>query len=72
MNYPDGSKIPDQLPPSYRPASTYNPPSGDPKTIGEKCRNCRHFDIGYCNWHQAPVRDYYYCLDWARIERKQK
>lgn len=72
MIYPDGTQIPSNLPDTYRPASTYNPPSGDPTTIGESCKNCKRFDSGYCNWWNAAVRYDYYCHAWAQIERKKK
>lgn len=70
--FPDGTQIPLNLPLSYRPASIYSPPSGEPKTIGESCKNCNHYTIGYCNWWDAEVRNNYYCDEWARIEKKEK
>ena len=67
MNYPDGTKIPDSLPKSYRLASTYE--SGDPRTIGKRCKNCQRYDNGYCWWWNAKVRDDYYCASWAKMEK---
>lgn len=72
MFYPDGTEIPSNLPPTYRVASTFNPPLGDPRTIGESCKTCKHYNNGYCDWWDAAVRSYYYCPDWARIERETK
>lgn len=71
MNYPDGTEIPANLPNTYRPTSINFPPSGDPRTLGQRCKNCKHYDNGYCTWWKAPVRDDYYCKSWAQIERKK-
>lgn len=72
MNYPDGAEIPVGLPTTYRPASMWEPPLETPKTIGQRCGNCKHNINGYCDWYLAPVRDNYYCPEWAKIERKNK
>lgn len=70
--YPDDTQIPLNLPPSYRQASTFIPQYGEPKTIGESCKNCNHYSIGHCNWWDAEVRNNYYCSEWAKIERIKK
>lgn len=72
MQYPDGTEIPSSLPETYRLASTYNPPSGDPATIGQSCKTCNNYANGYCNWWKAEVKPNYYCKEWAKIQRVKK
>jgi hypothetical protein len=59
--YPDGTVIPETLPPSYQPAWRGQAPSG------QKCRNCVHYDAAtrFCNGWKATVKPSWWCAAWA-------
>lgn len=58
--YPDGEKVPDELPDAYRMGT------GD-----ERCGNCIHYDQGNCDLFDADVRIQYVCNAWeAEAEGK--
>jgi hypothetical protein len=58
--YPDGTAIPESLPPSYQPAWRGQAPSG------QKCRNCKNYDAATstCLGWNAPVRPSWWCAAW--------
>ena len=59
--YPDGTAIPESLPPSYQPAWRGQAPQG------QKCRNCKNYDAAtkHCLGWNATVRPGWWCAAWA-------
>ena len=58
--YPDGTAIPESLPPSYQPAWRGQAPQG------QKCRNCKNYDAATktCLGWNATVRPTWWCAAW--------
>lgn len=59
--YPNGIKIPANLPDDYQPAAYGAAPPG------EWCLTCKHYalDIRYCSKWQAPARPRWWCSSWT-------
>lgn len=58
--YPDGEKVPDNLPSAYALAEG-----------SENCGNCAHLEAGdYCSHWDAEVRRSYWCKAWKSNEEK--
>jgi hypothetical protein len=60
--YPNGSKIPDSLPPSYQPAAYGNAPAG------QRCSTCKNFNplSYYCSAWKASVKPRWWCEGWEQ------
>lgn len=60
--YPNGSKIPDSLPPSYQPAAYGQAPAG------QRCSTCKNFNplSYYCSAWKAPVKPRWWCEGWTQ------
>lgn len=58
--YPDGTKIPDKLPPAYAPAKGK-----------ENCANCGAYvpATKYCKTWEAKVRPQWLCKKWIPIKK---
>lgn len=58
--YPDGTSIPDKLPPAYDIAKSK-----------ENCANCEVYVPGtkYCDLWHAKVRPNYWCKKWIPIKK---
>lgn len=62
--YPDGDKIPSNLPDSYMPAA-YGAPAG------QNCFTCGYFKLTtsekYCTKWDAPVKPKWWCKAWTTL-----
>jgi hypothetical protein len=59
--YPDGSPIPESLPPAYQPQETA-------PVENQNCANCEYFNSGegYCIKFDANVKPVYWCAKWEQ------